>query len=69
MVKLFSVISERSWRSGEVPGDCRKPSVAPIFRKGKKVDLGIYVLVGLTLVPGKNNGANPLRTYFWAHKE
>lgn len=65
MGKLFSTISERSWRSGEVPGDCRIPSATPICRKGKK-DLGSYRPVRLTLVPGKNNGTNLLGACFWA---
>lgn len=64
--KLFSTISERSWRSGEVPRDSRIPNATPICRKGKK-DVGSYNPVRLTLVPGKNNGGNPLATCFWAH--
>jgi len=47
------VIFERSWRTGEVPGDRRKANVTPIFKKGKKEDLGYYRLVSLTSVPGK----------------
>jgi len=30
----LSIIFESSWRTGEVPEDCRKASVTPIFKKG-----------------------------------
>jgi len=36
----LSIISERSWRTGEVPEDWRKDDVTPIFKKGKKEDPG-----------------------------
>jgi len=35
VIKLLSVIFEKSWPSGEVPGDRKKDSVAPIFKKEK----------------------------------
>jgi len=44
---------ERFWRKGEVSEDWRKASVTPIFKKGKKKDPGIYILVSLTSIPGK----------------
>ena len=31
---------EKSWLSGEVPGDWKKGHVTPIFKKGRKDDLG-----------------------------
>jgi len=49
----FSIIFERSWRTREVPEDWRKASVTPIFKKGKKEDLGNYRLVSLTSIPAK----------------
>jgi len=36
-----------------VPEDCRKASVTPIFKKGKKEDPGNYRPVSLTSIPGK----------------
>ena len=49
----LSVIYQRSWRTGEVPEDWRTASVSPVFKKGKKEDLGNYRPVSLTYVPGK----------------
>ncbi|PKU31217.1 rna-directed dna polymerase from mobile element hypothetical protein [Limosa lapponica baueri] len=31
--KPLSIIFERSWRTGEVPEDCRKANVMPVFKK------------------------------------
>ncbi|PKU44703.1 rna-directed dna polymerase from mobile element jockey-like [Limosa lapponica baueri] len=38
----LSIIFERSWRTGEVPEAWRKANVIPVFKKGKKEDLGNY---------------------------
>jgi len=40
--KLLSMISEKSWQSGEVSGDWRKGNIAPSFKKGRKEDPGNY---------------------------
>jgi len=34
----LSVIFKRSWQSSEVPGDWRKGTIVPIFKKDKKED-------------------------------
>jgi len=49
----LSTISERSWRTGEVPEDWRRANVIPVFKKGKKEDPGNYRLVSLTSILGK----------------
>jgi len=46
--KLLSIISERSWRRGEVPGGWRI-----VFKMDKKDYLGNYRPVSFTSVAGK----------------
>ncbi|KFQ70146.1 RNA-directed DNA polymerase from mobile element jockey, partial [Phaethon lepturus] len=53
VVKPLSMILEKSWQSGEVPGDWRKGNIAPIFKTGSKEDPGNYQPISLTPVPGE----------------
>ncbi|KAK4810884.1 hypothetical protein QYF61_013292 [Mycteria americana] len=53
LTKPLSIIYQQSWLTGEVPIDWRLANVTPIFKKGRKEDLGTYRPVSLTLVPGK----------------
>jgi len=42
IAKPLSTIFQRSWQSGEVPGDWRKGNLVPIFKKDRKDDPGSY---------------------------
>ena len=53
LAKLLSIIYQQSWLTGEVLTDWKLANVTPIYKKGRKDDLGNYRPVSLTLVPRK----------------
>jgi len=42
IAKPLSMMFERSWQSGEVPGDWKKGSITIVVKKGRKEDPGNY---------------------------
>lgn len=62
------MISEKSWQSGEIPGDWKQGSVTSIFKKSTKDDSGNYWPISLTSVIGKIMEQIILKTML-RHKE
>ena len=42
VMKIFSMIFEKSWQSGKVPGDWKKGNITSVFQTGRKDDPGNY---------------------------
>ncbi|KAK4821781.1 hypothetical protein QYF61_002197 [Mycteria americana] len=53
IVRLLSIIFDKSWTSGDIPEDWKKANVTPIYKKGLKKHPGNYRPISLTSVPGK----------------
>jgi len=53
VTKTLSMLFEKSWQSGEVPGDWIKGNIISIFNKGKNDDPENYRSVSLASMPGK----------------
>lgn len=51
VAKALSMIFERSWHSGEVPGDWEKGNIAHTFKKDRKESSGNFQTLNLTSVP------------------
>lgn len=53
IAKPFSSVFVRSWRTGEMPEDCKIACVTLVFKKGKKEEPGNYRPVSFNSTPGK----------------
>ncbi|XP_067169750.1 HLA class II histocompatibility antigen, DR alpha chain-like [Apteryx mantelli] len=53
IARPLCILSERSWRRGEVPEAWKKDNVTPLFQNGKKEHPGNYRPVSLTSIPAK----------------
>ncbi|TRZ21826.1 hypothetical protein HGM15179_005309 [Zosterops borbonicus] len=56
LVKLFSIIYQQSWLTGEVPDDWKLANVIPTHKKDGKEDPGNHGPVNLISVPGDPSG-------------
>jgi len=52
VAKPLSIVFERSWLSGEVPGDWKNGNIVPVFKNGRKKGPGNYQPGSLTSAPG-----------------
>ncbi|KAK4806811.1 hypothetical protein QYF61_005607 [Mycteria americana] len=53
VARPLSIISEKLWRSGDIPDDWKRANVIPIYKKGPKEDPGNYRPISLASVPEK----------------
>ena len=53
IVRPLSIVFEKSWRSGDILGDWKRPNSTPIYKKCLKDDPRNYSPINLPSVPGK----------------